>query len=103
MATAMPHSEEKRPTERRRVKNHLVRTWIVLLLATACSYLAWVDPKLLAPQIAGSIVILIAAGKAWLIGMRFMELDTAAWPLRAAYSAWVVVVAAVLLAMFALG
>ncbi|VWX50169.1 cytochrome C oxidase subunit IV family protein [Novosphingobium sp. 9U] len=80
-----------------------ITTWALLLVATALSYLAWVDPALLAPQIAGSIVIVIAMAKAWLIGMRFMELETAVLPLRLAYSAWVLVVGGVLLTMFALG
>ena len=78
-------------------------TWAILLAATFLSYLAWIDPAVLSPQIAGSIVIVIAMAKAWLIGMRFMELETAVLPLRLAYSAWVIVVGAVLLAMFAVG
>lgn len=75
-------------------------TWALLVAATLLSYLSWLDASWLDPQIAGSIVIVIALAKAWLIGMRFMELATAIAPLRIAYNLWIVMVGAVLLAMF---
>ncbi|MEE4454943.1 MULTISPECIES: cytochrome C oxidase subunit IV family protein [Novosphingobium] len=78
-----------------------VATWLILVVATLLSYVAWIDPERLSPAVAGSAVILIAMAKAWLIGMRFMELESAVLPLRIAYNLWVVVVGAVLLAMFA--
>lgn len=79
-----------------------VATWAILLIATALSYIAWIDPERLSPTVAGSVVILIAMAKAWLIGMRFMELNIAILPLRIAYTVWVAVVGIVLLTMFAL-
>lgn len=79
-----------------------VATWAILVIATALSYVAWVDPDRLSPTVAGSVVILIAMAKAWLIGMRFMELDTAIWPLRIVFTAWVLAVGIILLTMFAL-
>jgi hypothetical protein len=78
-------------------------TWVILLAATALSYLAWVDSSQLPAAVTGSFVIVVAMAKAWLIGMRYMELETAIWPLRLAYSAWIIVVGLVLLAMFAIG
>lgn len=77
-------------------------TWALLIVATLLSYLSWIDPALLDPLVAGSLVIVIAMFKAWLIGMRFMELGRAILWLRLAYTAWVMVVGGVLLTMFAL-
>lgn len=77
-------------------------TWLLLVGLTLLSYLSWLDAGWIDPRVAGSIVIVIALVKAWLIGMRFMELDHAVQPLRLAYAGWVLVVGVVLLTMFAL-
>lgn len=75
-------------------------TWALLVAATLLSYASWLDAGWIDPRIAGSVVIVIALAKAWLIGMRFMELGEAILPLRLAYALWVLIVGAVLLAMF---
>ncbi|KFG90938.1 hypothetical protein BV98_001305 [Sphingobium herbicidovorans NBRC 16415] len=76
-----------------------VLIWVILVAATLLSYLTWINPAILNPSIAGSIVMLMAMAKAWLIGMHFMELRAAVRPLRLAYSVWVLVVGVVLLVM----
>lgn len=81
--------------------NGSVATWALLILATLVSFGTWRDPGGLAPVAAGSLAVLLAMAKAWLIGMRYMELATAPWPLRLAYDLWVAVVGVVLIAMFA--
>lgn len=73
--------------------------WAILVAATLLSYWSWLDSGSGDPRLAGAAVLVIAFGKAWLIGMRYMELDEAILPLRIAYSGWIVVVGAVLLTM----
>lgn len=75
-------------------------TWLTLLGATLLSFVSWLDAGRVDGQLAGNAVIVIAMGKVWLIGMRFMELDRAFPPLRFAFNLWVIVVGAVLLTMF---
>lgn len=79
-----------------------VATWALLVALTLLSYLAWTDAALLARGIAGAAAIVIAMCKAWLIGMRYMELSHAPLALRLAYGAWVGVVGVSLLVMFGL-
>lgn len=74
--------------------------WIALVALTLLSYASLSASTFTGPRIAGSVVIAIALAKAWLIGMRYMELDDAAIPLRLAYLAWIAIVGAVLIPMF---
>jgi membrane-bound ClpP family serine protease len=73
--------------------------WLLLVAATLLSYASWAEGAL-APNRAGSAVLVIAFLKARLIGIRFMELHEAVLPLRLAFETWVVVVCTVLLVMF---
>jgi hypothetical protein len=75
-------------------------TWLILIAATLISYVSWLDEGWGDPRLTGSIVVAIACGKAWLIGMRFMELREAVWPLKLIFNLWTVGVGAVLIAMF---
>lgn len=73
--------------------------WAALVAATLLSFLSWLDPGSGDPRLAGSVVLVIALAKAWLIGMRYMELGEAIVPLRAAYGIWIIAVGAMLLTM----
>ena len=73
--------------------------WTLLVLATLLSYASWLDARWGDIRLTGSAVVAIALAKVWLIGMRYMEIDEAIWPLRLAFNAWVLVVGAVLLVM----
>ncbi|MEO6588636.1 MAG: cytochrome C oxidase subunit IV family protein, partial [Pyrinomonadaceae bacterium] len=77
-------------------------TWLILVIGTLLSYLSVIEAQWVDPRVAGSVVILIALVKAWLIGMRFMELDEAVLPLKFAYNAWVATVGVILLTALAL-
>jgi hypothetical protein len=80
----------------------LFAVWLLLVGATSLSYAVWIGTRWFGERAGGSAVIVIALAKAWLIGMRYMELDEAALPLRLAYGGWVLLVGAMLLAMFRL-
>lgn len=77
-----------------------ILTWIVLLALTAASYATWFEAALVPSGLTGTVVLAAAALKCWLIGMRFMELEEAAWPLRWIFNAWVALVAVGLATMF---
>ena len=77
-----------------------VATWATLLVLTGLSYLSWLDTHWANPRLIGSIVIVIALVKAWLIGMRFMEIGEAIRPIRLIFNLWVLTVGGVLIAMF---
>lgn len=74
--------------------------WLLLVAATLLSYAAWIDDGWVGQRAAGSAVIVIALAKAWLIGMRYMELDEAARFLRLIYGGWVLLVGTTLVAIF---
>jgi len=78
----------------------LAGTWLVLVGATAVSFLSWLDTGLGNQRLAGSAVLVIAFFKARLIALKFMELADAVLPLRLLFEAWVIVAAAVLLVLF---
>ncbi|WP_054110747.1 cytochrome C oxidase subunit IV family protein [Brevundimonas sp. AAP58] len=75
-------------------------TWLLLIAATLISYVSWLDEDWADPRLTGSIVVAIACGKAWLIGMRFMELREAVWPLQLIFNLWTVGVGVILITMF---
>ena len=75
-------------------------TWVALLAFSFLSYLSWLEANWADPRVPGSLVILIALAKAWLIGTRFMELRGAWRPLRLIFASWLVMVGATLLVMF---
>lgn len=75
--------------------------WLLLVGATAAAYLTQLDAAHGFPRVAGSIVLLLAFAKAWLIGMRYMELKQAPAVLRLAYQSWVIAVGGALIILFA--
>ena len=72
----------------------------ILVGATALSYGTSLETALLGERRAGSVVLLVVFFKARLIGLRFMELETAILPLRLLFEAWIVVMGTVLLVLF---
>lgn len=74
--------------------------WLFLAAATLLSYASWNTGSLADARVAGGAVVVIAMAKAWLIGMRFMELDEAVWPLRMIFNLWIMTVGGMLLTMF---
>lgn len=83
----------------------LIRTpatfvWLCLMLATAASMWIAVDRGLAGPGLATTIVISIALVKAGLVGLFFMELRHAPWPLRGAFYGWCLACAAAILGVY---
>lgn len=77
-----------------------VLVWLILVVATLASYASWLDADWADRRWTGSAVVAIACGKAWLIGMRFMELREAIWPLQLFFNLWVIGIGTLLIAMF---
>ena len=75
--------------------------WLLLVGATAAAYLTQLDAAQDYPRVAGSVVLLLAFAKVWLIGMRYMELEHAPASLRMVYHGWVIAMGVSLIVMFA--
>jgi Prokaryotic Cytochrome C oxidase subunit IV len=73
--------------------------WLLLLLATAISYVLGHGAMPLDGRISGAAILLIAFAKARIVGLRFMDLRHAIRPLRFAFEAWIVAVAAALIVL----
>jgi heme/copper-type cytochrome/quinol oxidase subunit 4 len=65
--------------------------WLLLVAATAVSLWATIDHGIDSQATMTVVIITLAVAKAYLVGMYFMELRHAPWPLRAAFDAWCVV------------
>ena len=83
----------------------LVRTpvtfvWLLLMAATGISMWVAVDHGVDDVRVATSVVMSVALVKAYLVGMHFMELRHAPWPLRGAFLAWCVLCAAAVLGVY---
>lgn len=74
--------------------------WFVLVSATMLSYASWLSPGWANTPLGGSSVIAIAGAKAWLIGMRYMEIDRAKWQIKLVFNLWIGVVTTMLITMF---
>jgi Prokaryotic Cytochrome C oxidase subunit IV len=72
--------------------------WVVLLALTLLSAEVLRNAQL---EIGGTLlmaaVVLVTLTKARIIGLHYMELKGAPWPLRAAFEAWLVVVSVAIL------
>jgi hypothetical protein len=75
-------------------------TWAILVAATLFSFLIWRDTGWGNGHLAGSVALVIAFFKVRLIGLRFMELDTAPWPLRLLFGVWIAVVGSTLFMLY---
>jgi len=74
--------------------------WLVLAFATLIAFAVCHDLIVhLARSISGPIVVLIAFFKARLIGLHFMDLRHAIWPLRILFEAWIVIMSLALIAL----
>lgn len=74
-----------------------VLVWLTLVCATAASW--WlVEHHLVKPRVATTAVLVIAAFKARLVFLNFMELAAAPWAWRAVLEVWVVLVAVTIIA-----
>ncbi|AMK19971.1 MULTISPECIES: cytochrome C oxidase subunit IV family protein [Sphingobium] len=60
--------------------------------ARRTAYLFQLDAARGHARLVGTAILVVAFFKAWLIGMRYMELDHAVLPLRFVYGVWVLVV-----------
>lgn len=83
----------------------LVRTpvtliWLLLMAATGLSMWVAVDHGIVGYRVATTIVMSVALVKAYLVGMYFMELRHAPWPLRGVFQAWCVLCAAAVLGVY---
>lgn len=77
--------------------------WAILVVVTLLSYLSWLNSGWDNRQSVGSIVLIIAFFKARIIGLHFMELAAAPWPLRLLFEAWVVLACTAFLVLFWIG
>jgi hypothetical protein len=82
-----------------------VAVWALLMAATAASWALGSHHATLAggARLATALVLVLAFAKVQLIGSHFMELRRAPRALSALFSAWVVVVCAVLVGMYLAG
>ena len=79
------------------LRNLASLVWVVLVAATVASW--WLARgQASAPAETVSIVMVIAAAKARLIVLHFMELKHAPLPLRVIFEAWIVAVTGFILA-----
>jgi hypothetical protein len=77
--------------------------WLVLVVATLISYASAVEAGWSDHRIAGVPVLVIAFFKVRLIGLHFMELQTAILPLRLIFECWTVIIGVALVVLFRLG
>jgi hypothetical protein len=83
------------------LRRRVVLVWLVLVVLTFVSWGLGVEhSRGIGPDIAMAAVLAVAFAKTQLVGSFFMELRTAPWPLRLAFSAWVVGVGAAIVAMY---
>lgn len=76
-----------------------VSVWLVLVTATLLSW--WlVEHGSVTGRIATTAALSIAAFKARLVFLHFMELRSAPWPWRALFEAWALVCTAAILAAY---
>lgn len=75
--------------------------WLLLVGATAAAYLTQLEAAHGYPRAAGSVILLLAFAKVWLIGMRYMELKYAPLALRLVYQGWVIAMGGTLIILFA--
>jgi len=75
--------------------SNIVNAWAVLLLLTATSFVT-IEAGLL-PSLAAVMIIGIAAYKARMIMIHFMEVNLAARAWRTIYMAWIIVAASIIL------
>jgi hypothetical protein len=83
------------------LRNRIARTWLLLVVATLCSFVIFEssggNPRNQA--IVGGFVIAIAFFKVRLIGLNFMEIrGCPAW-MRSAFELWVITIGAALIIM----
>lgn len=71
----------------------VIATGITVWLGVALPFTAW------SPRLGPALVMVIAAGKAWFIGLDFMEIRGAAPGLRLAFQGWLLTVAATLVTL----
>jgi hypothetical protein len=79
------------------IANPIVRIWLLLVGATALVGLLAEDPGA-DPRLAIAVALAIAAFKARLVVLRYMELHHAPWPWRLAFEIWSVAAASGILA-----
>lgn len=85
------------------LRKPVVLVWLVLVLATFVSWGIGLEhgaSRVSAPDVAMAAILAVAFAKTQLVGGFFMELRTAPWPLRLAFSAWVVGVGVIMVAMY---
>ena len=73
--------------------------WLVLMLAT-CVTTWWLSKDGVSPVVAAVSIFLIAAVKARLVLMHFMELKNAPLPWRLVFEAWVLISTAAVLGIY---
>jgi caa(3)-type oxidase subunit IV len=81
------------------VRQPAVIVWVLLIALTASSFWLGVDHALGTGPLALSVVLVIAAIKAWLVERYFMGLRDAPRSLRVIVDGWLVVTAAVVIGM----
>jgi heme/copper-type cytochrome/quinol oxidase subunit 4 len=86
----------------RLVRTPVTLVWALLMAATGVSMWVAVEQGVSVRTAATAIVMSVALVKAYLVGMYFMELRHAPWPLRAAFQAWCAICAAAVLGTYAL-
>ena len=84
------------------LKNRVSLVWAGLMIATLISWKVGSDHGI-HPQLATIVVLLVAFLKVRFVGLYFMELREAPLPLRLIFEGYVVVVAAVLIALYLAG
>jgi heme/copper-type cytochrome/quinol oxidase subunit 4 len=72
------------------LRERATRVWLLLVLATLLTY-GLAEGHGVSARTATTAALLIAAFKARLVFLDFMELRTAPWPWRLAFEAWAVV------------
>lgn len=83
-------------------RSRAVSVWLVLVTATLLSW--WlVEHDSVPARVATTAALAIAAFKARLVFLHFMELRSAPWPWRALFEAWALLCTAAMLAAYWLG
>jgi hypothetical protein len=84
------------------LKDRLVLVWAALVVATLVSYLAGHDHSAIG-EVGVVVALLIAFLKVRFVGIDFMELKGAPPALRAAFEAWCVLVAGMVVVLYLIG
>ena len=87
----------------RTLANPVVILWMVLAAITLTSWAVSAEHILGSAHNLSALLFVIAFVKVWLIGRYFMELRSAAVPLRRLFDGWVLVVGALLCVMYFVG